>query len=339
MLLRDGRKISDFTVPYVVAEVNSSHNGDVDTAKKMIVAAKEAGCDCVKFQSWSTESLYSAAYYRTNPIARRIVGKFAMSREKLCECAAFCRECGVSFSSTPYSEAEAEELVAMGAPFVKIASMDIDNIPYLRFVAGMGVPIVLSTGMADMDEIRRAVETLRGSGCRDLALLHCVSIYPADPSTIHLNNIPMLRGEFPDCPVGFSDHTMGTEISVAATALGAAIIEKHLTLDKTKPGMDNNMAIEPVEMARLVGQCRCAAAALGSSIRVVSELELGQRRKMRRSVVSVRDLPAGHVLGRGDIGVKRPGDGIPASRLEEMYGRRLSRDVQADMTLFPEDVE
>lgn len=339
MLFRDGRKISDFTVPYVVAEVNSSHNGNVDTAKKMIVAAKEAGCDCVKFQSWSAESLYSASYYKANPIAKRIVGKFSMSREKLGECAAFCKDCGIAFSSTPYSEVEAEDIVAMGAPFVKIASMDIDNLVYLRFVAGMGVPVVLSTGMAEMDEIRRAVDVLCDSGCHDLALLHCISIYPAAPSTIHLNNIPMLRAAFPKCPIGFSDHTLGSEIAVAATAIGAAIIEKHLTLDKSKPGMDNNMAIEPDEMTRLVMQCRNAASALGSFDRVVSDREHEQRRKMRRSVIAVRDLPAGHVLERGDLGVKRPGDGIPACQLEVMYGQRLVRGVQSDMTLFPGDTE
>lgn len=337
MQLTNGRQILDYTAPYFIAEVNSSHNGNLDTAKAMIAAAKDAGCDCVKFQSWSAESLYSASYYKQNPIAKRIVQKFALSLEGLKECAAFCKECGISFSSTPYSELEAEELVAIGAPFLKVASMEINNLGYLRFLAGLQVPLVLSTGMADMDEVKRAVDVLRQSGCKDLALLHCVSIYPAEPSTIHLNNIVMLRKEFPDCPIGFSDHTLGTEISVAATALGAAIIEKHLTLDKSKPGMDNNMAIEPDEISSLVTQCRHVAAALGSYERVVSDMEIEQRKKMRRSVIVVRDLQAGHILERCDLSVKRPGDGIPADKVDCLAGKRLLHDVQADTLLSPDD--
>ena len=262
-----------------------------------------------------------------------------MSWEKLKECASYCKECGIDFSSTPYSEAEAEELVSMGAPFLKIASMEINNLGYLGFLAGLKVPLVLSTGMADIDEVKRAVEVLRQAGCQDLALLHCVSIYPAEPSTIHLNNLLMLRREFPDCPVGFSDHTLGTEISVAATALGSSLIEKHLTLDKSKPGMDNNMAIEPDEMACLVAQCKRTASALGNYERVVSDLEIEQRKKMRRSVIAVRNLPAGHVLAPGDLAVKRPGDGIPADKLDGLTGKRLLRDVQADMLLSSEDIE
>lgn len=338
MTLRDGRIIGNYQKPYVIAEVNSSHNGDVETAKRMIKAAKDAGCSCVKFQSWSAETLYSKTYYKANPIARRIVDKFALSEDELKECATYCKEVGVSFSSTPYSEAEVDALLNMGAPYIKIASMDINNYGYLKYIAETKAPIILSTGMAEMDEVRKAVDIIKTAGNDKLALLHCISIYPAAANTIHLNNIPMLQREFPDCPVGFSDHTLGTEIACAATALGVAIIEKHLTLDKTKPGMDNNMAIEPDEMALLVKNCENVFEAMGTKTRIVSDAEYEQRKKMRRSVIANRNITAGEILRKEDLGGKRPGDGIPIDRLETLIGKKATRDIEADTLIMQEDV-
>lgn len=338
MMLRDGNIIGNYRKPYVIAEVNSSHNGDVETAKKMIKAAKDAGCSCVKFQSWSAQTLYSKTYYKANPIAQRIVAKFALSEDELKECAAYCQEVGISFSSTPYSEAEVDALLNMGAPYIKIASMDINNYGYLKYIAETKAPIILSTGMAEMDEVRRAVDIIKTAGNDKLALLHCISIYPAAANTIHLNNIPMLQTEFPDCPVGFSDHTLGTEIACAATAFGAAIIEKHLTLDKTKPGMDNNMAIEPDEMALLVKNCENVFEAMGSKTRIVSDAEYKQRKKMRRSVIVNRNIVVGEILKKEDLGGKRPGNGIPIDKLETLIGKKAVREIEADTLLTQEDI-
>lgn len=337
MTLRDGNVIGNYQKPYVIAEVNSSHNGDVGTAERMIKAAKDAGCHCVKFQSWSAQTLYSKTYYKANPIAQRIVAKFALSEDKLKECAAYCKDVGIAFSSTPYSEAEVDALLNMGVPYIKIASMDINNYGYLKYIAETKAPIILSTGMAEIEEIKKAVEIIKTAGNDRLALLHCISIYPAAANTIHLNNIAMLQSEFPDCPVGFSDHTLGTEIACAATALGAAIIEKHLTLDKTKPGMDNNMAIEPDEMAMLVKNCVNVYEAMGSKARIVSDAEYEQRKKMRRSVIAAADLKAGTVLSLTDLSAKRPGDGISVDQLETLVGKTLNHDVEADTLLKPED--
>ena len=257
VVLRDGTVIKDYAVPYIIAEINSSHNGRVETARKMIETAKEIGVSCVKFQSWSADSLYSESYYAGNPIARRIVQKFSLNEEQLGELADYCAEIGISFSSTPYSRREVDFLLERcRAPFIKIASMDINNPEYLKYIAGTGAPIILSTGMAETAEVERAVKTLEDAGNPNIILLHCISIYPAAPSTIHLNNIAGLREAFPGCPVGFSDHTLGIETACAATALGAAVIEKHFTLDKTKMGMDNNMATEPDEFARMIQCCR-----------------------------------------------------------------------------------
>lgn len=335
--LADGRKIGDYRQPYFVAEVNSSHNGNVETAKQMIDEAKRIGCDCVKFQSWSAESLYSATYYQENPIAKRIVGKFAMSEEALGELAEYCKKIEIAFSSTPYCKKEVDFLVDVcKVPFVKIASMDINNYPYIHYIAEKGVPIVLATGMADLEEIRKAVATVEDTGNKNLCLLHCISIYPPETQTIHLNNILGLREEFASYPIGFSDHSLGTEMPVAATALGAVYIEKHFTLDKKKMGMDNNMAMEPDEFENMVTCCHRVFDAMGGYERMLGEAELAQRDKMRRSVVVTRDLKKGTVLKENDLDVKRPGTGILPEKMPELVGKVLTEDVMADQILTEE---
>ena len=337
-ILRDSTVIGDFMKPYIVAEVNTSHNGNMEAAKEMIDRAKEAGCSCVKFQSWSKESLYSKTYYDENPIAKRIVQKFAFSEAQLMEVARYCKERGIAFSSTPYSEAEVDFLVdKCDAPYIKVASMDLNNYPFLEYIASRGVPIVLATGMGAMEEIRKAVKTVANTGNKNLCLLHCISIYPPEISTIHLNNILGLRNEFPDYPVGFSDHSLGTEMATAAVALGAAMIEKHFTLDRKKIGMDNQMATEPEEMAKLVQHCQNVHAALGNTERIVLPAEMEQRKKMRRSVIATRDLPAGTRLTKADLSAKRPGTGLPPEKINELIGKVLIRDVQADMLISDAD--
>lgn len=340
ILLRSGRELSDYGRPYFVAEVNSSHNGNVEVARQMIDAAAEAGCDCVKFQSWSAESLYSQSYYKDNPIARRIVAKFSLTAEQLKDMAEYARSKGIDFSSTPYSREEVDYLIdECQAPFVKIASMDLNNLKYLRYIAAKGVPIVLSTGMSTMEEIKRAVNTIEGEGNKQVCLLHCISIYPPEFDTIHLNNILGLREAFPDYPIGFSDHSYGVEMAVAATAFGAALIEKHLTLDSKKIGMDNQMATEPEEMGQMVRCCLNTHIALGNKERVVRKAEQEQMEKMRRSIVLTKDLAAGHILTAEDLDAKRPGTGIPADEIDALVGKKLVKDVQADILLQRDDFE
>lgn len=336
--LLSGRELTDYGMPYFVAEVNSSHNGNVEVAKQMIDAAVEAGCDCVKFQSWSTESLYSATYYKANPISKRMVTKFSLTAEQLKNMALYCNSKGIDFSSTPYSCAEVDFLIEeCHAPFVKIASMDLNNLKYLRYIGKKNVPIVLSTGMSTMEEIRRAVKTIEETGNRSICLLHCISIYPPKTETIHLNNILGLREEFTNYPIGFSDHSKGVEMAVASTALGAALIEKHLTLDSKKIGMDNQMATEPEEMKKMVDCCINTFTAMGHKERVVLQDEQEMMEKMRRSVILTSDLKAGHVLTINDLDAKRPGTGIPADQIDSLVGKTLVRDVEGDTLLSVED--
>lgn len=326
--LRNGRVLGDSQPPYVVAELNSSHNGNTETARQMIDAAKECGCDCVKFQSWSAESLYADEYYKANPISKRIVTKFSLSEEQLAELAAYCEEVGIDFSSTPYSNEEVDFLAERtNAPFIKIASMEINNYPFLRYIAKKGLPIVLSTGMSTIEEIRKAVDVIEEAGNRKLCILHCVSVYPAASEIINLRNMTMLQKEFPDYVIGYSDHTIGSEVAAASVALGAGLIEKHFTLDNKKMGMDNNMATEPAEMKALVDACKSVFAALGSEERKLLPGEEEQRLKMRRSLVSARDIACGEILTEGDIIAKRPGDGIPPEYIGELIGKKVNTDI------------
>ncbi|MBO5474033.1 MAG: N-acetylneuraminate synthase family protein [Lachnospiraceae bacterium] len=337
VVFTNGREIGNGNRPYIIAEVNSSHNGSVELAKKMIDASVDAGCSCVKFQSWSTESLYSKTYYDENPIAKRFVKKFSLNEEKLLEVMNYCRRKGIDFSSTPYSNREVDFLVNHDVPYIKIASMEINNYPFLKYIASKQMPIILSTGMSDFEEIRKAVSIIESTGNHKICLLHCISIYPAEPEIINLNNIKMLKNEFPEYPIGFSDHSLGMELACAAIALGADIIEKHLTLDKNRIGMDNQMAIEPGEMNNLVAFCNNVWAAMGSYERLVSDAEIEQRTKMRRSLIYTRDMSAGEIITENDVYAKRPGTGISPDRVNSVIGNILIRDIREDTLICSSD--
>lgn len=337
-VFRNNTEIEDYAPPYFVVEVNSSHNGDMDTAIKMVDAAVRIGGDCVKFQSWSADTLYSKTYYESNPVAKRFASKFSLSPGQLKELAGYCHGCGIDFSSTPYSEREVDFMIEeCNAPFIKIASMEINNLPFLRYIGKSEMPVVLSTGMSSYDEVKRAVEVLINSGTSNMVILHCISIYPAEVETVNLNNILGLRDMYPQYPIGFSDHTYGDQAAVAAVALGSALIEKHMTLDRSKVGMDNGMATEPDELKTLIKKCRQIQQAMGRRDRVVSLPELGQRKNMRRSIVASRNLKKGAVIGNGDITAKRPGTGISPDKMDDIVGKTIQRDIEADTLIYDGD--
>ena len=327
--LKGGGIIGKGYNPYIIAEMNSSHNGNLERAKEMILSAKECGCDCVKFQSWTEDSLYSDEYYQRNPISQRIVKKFSLSEENLRLLSHFCRDIEIDFSSTPYSDQEVDFLTdEIKVPFVKISSMEINNYRFLDYIGKKGVPIILSTGMSSFDEIKDAVKTIEETGNTSICILHCVSMYPVDPSLVNLNNIKMLQKEFPEYPIGYSDHTIGAEVAVAAIATGACVIEKHFTLDNSKMGMDNNMATEPKDMKCLVDACHKVYGAMGSFERIVTDFDIEQRVKMRRSLVAAHDIKAGTVLKSTDIEAKRPGDGFSPNKCRWIIGRTIINDIK-----------
>jgi len=338
--LRNGTVIGDFEKPYIVAELNTSHNGNVATAMEMIKKAKEIGCSCVKFQSWTQDSLYSKTYYKDNPIAKRIFDKFSFSEKQLLTVAQYSKECDIDFASTPYSKKEVDFLMEKcEVPYIKIASMDLNNIPFINYIARTRTPIVLATGMGSIDEIEKAIHTIEDSGNSNICLLHCVSIYPSKISTIRLYNILGLREEFPSYPIGFSDHSLGIEMASAATALGSAMIEKHFTLDSKKIGMDNQIAIEPEAMEQLIKNCLNIQVALGGMERIVSGDELEQRKKMRRSIVATKNLKTGEILKVEDMNVKRPGIGISPERLEDLIGKTLINDIEEDYLILENNIK
>jgi sialic acid synthase SpsE len=337
--LRGSTILEDFGRPYIVAEVNTSHFGDINIAKKMIETIKNAGCDCVKFQSWTTETLYSTSYYKENPIAKRFVDRLSFSRDELKELSSYSKRIGIDFCSTPYSHKEVDFLVSeQNVPYIKVASMDLNNYRFLSYIASTGTPIVLSTGMSEMDEIKKAVKTIEAEGNQNICILHCVSIYPPELSTINLKNIIGLRDAFPNYPIGYSDHSGGIEIASASVVFGACMIEKHFTLDKKKIGMDNQMALEPDEMELLVKNCQNVQKSLGNAQRVVLPAEIEQRNVMRRSIVSKKDLKAGNKIKLDDLDAKRPGTGFPPQMIHELVGKTLANDVKCDMLLNEDDI-
>jgi N-acetylneuraminate synthase len=205
--------------------------------------------------------------------------------------------------------------------------MEINNLPYLKYIGSKGIPIVLSTGMSTIDEIINAVRAIETTGNKQLCILHCVSVYPAPAEIINLNNMVMLQEKFPNYVVGYSDHTIGYEVATASIALGAALVEKHFTLDNKKMGMDNNMATEPAEMKSLVNACHSVYSAMGSKERILLDGEEEQRLKMRRSLVATRDIHVGETLSTDDIEAKRPGDGITPDHLDDILGRIVNTDI------------
>ncbi|MEZ5543313.1 MAG: N-acetylneuraminate synthase family protein [Pseudomonadota bacterium] len=328
--------------PYVIAEIGSNHNGDMDLCRRLIDAAADAGAHAVKFQSWTDKSLIAREEYNRNTeysdkkkhfgSLEDMVRAYQFTEAQHREALEYCRKRNVVFCSSPFSEEETDLLEQLGVPFFKIASMDINNLPFLRYVARKQRPMILSTGMATLAEIEQAVETVRGEGNDAIVLLHCISIYPPEISTINLRNIPMLEQVF-DMPVGFSDHSLGTAIPLAAVALGACLIEKHFTIDKDMPGWDHAISADPEEMHVITAEGRNIFDALGSSARIVSPAEQAKRGKFRRSLVARADLPAGHVLTDADLTAKRPGTGIAPSEQQYVVGRKLANAVAEDQVL------
>lgn len=324
--------------PYVIAEIGANHNGDMEQARAHIRAAKAAGADAAKFQSWGT-GLFAKSVYAANAELKAAVEAYAVDAGDLAELAAYCRETGIDFASTPCSTTEIVALDALDPPFIKIASMDLNNDRMLTDAARLERPIVLSTGFGTMADIEHALATLEGVGHTDTVLLHCVALYPPpSDDMVNLRNMETLRDAF-GYPVGFSDHTVGVEITLAAIALGAALIEKHFTLDKTLPGWDHAVSADPADMAIITSAARRIPAALGTRRRVVSEAEQKNAAAMRRSVVAARDIRAGEVLTEVHLEYRRPGTGISPNEVHRLLGRVARHDIAADTLLSEDDVE
>lgn len=341
MIVINGKEIANYSTPYIIAEIGANHNGDMELAKKIIDKAVECGVDAVKFQSWTNKSLISRSEYEKNQryddspkkhfgSLEEMVEKYYLRREQHFLLKEYCDQKGVQFCSTPFSNEEVDLLEELEVPFYKVASMDINNYRLLKYIGEKGKPVILSTGMSTIAEIDNAVKVIEKTGNKKIIILHCVSLYPPEPEDIHLNNILLLQKMYPNYPIGFSDHTIGTSVPIASVALGAAVIEKHFTLDKDLPGWDHEISADPEEMKYIVEESKIVSKALGNYHRTVTETEEEKKLKFRRSIVVTRDMRKGEVIEESDITFKRPGTHISPDQMQYVIGRKLNRDLSED---------
>lgn len=348
--LTDKKLVYNFCEPYIIAELGSNHNGDMELAKKLILAAKEAGADCVKFQSWTKDTIFSKRKYEENFFLsddyrnrndynlEQIVEKFQITEEQLKEMKEFSDKIGIDCISTPFSKREVDFLVdKLNVPFIKIASMDVNNYPFLEYVAKKNKPIVISTGLSELYEIDKAIRTIENTGNDQIVILHCVSIYPPKDEEVNLNNITTLQNIY-DYPIGYSDHTLGATIALASVVKGACIIEKHFTLDKNMFGWDHKVSADSEDLKTICAESKRIYKAMGNK-RIYREENDERVVEFRRSIVLTRNMKKGEIITEKDIDFKRPGRGIEPGYANIIIGRKLNKDLKYDDIITFEDFE
>lgn len=318
-----GKKIGGDCPAFMIAEAGLNHNGDVRLARDLIAAAKDCGADAVKFQTFDT-----GEFIANNSPYFDIFKNSELSRDDFIGLKDYADSLDVLFLSTPFDFESVDLLDEIGAPAYKVASCDLTNLPFLRYIAGKQKPILLSTGAGSIGEMFSAIEAIEGEGNGDIALFHCIARYPAKPEEMNLRNIPYMAAVF-GVPIGLSDHTLGVDIPLASIAVGAKMVEKHFTLDKEMPGPDHKLSATPEEFRRMVETTRIIESAMGVP-RTLPSGNDADRIMIRRSLTARRDIPAGTVLAREMIAIKRPGDGIPPFLLESLLGRRTIVEIKRD---------
>lgn len=331
------KEVFNFCTPYVIAEIGANHNGDMSLAKEMIAAAKKSGADCVKFQSWTKDGLFSKAMLKNNPELEAMLDKFSISENQLIELKNFTDKIGIDLISTPFSNNDVDFLIdKLKAPFIKVASMDLNNYSFLEYIAKKNLPIVLSTGLSELYEIDKAIKTIENAGNNSIVILHCVSEYPPKDEAINLNNIETLQKIYP-YPIGFSDHSLGFSVALAATAKGACVIEKHFTIDKELPGWDHKISACPEELTIICQESKKVNKALGEH-RIVYEESNDKKVAFRRSAVAGRNIKAGESIDSDDVVFKRPGSGIPPEFKHFLVGRKAIKNIDEGSILKLEDL-
>lgn len=332
----------------IIAEAGVNHNGSLARAREMVLAAKEAGADYVKFQTAVPELVISSIAEKAD-YQKETTGNDE-SQLDMCkalhlplndyhELKALCQEVGIGFMSTPFDLVSIDFLAELGQDYCKVPSGEITNLPYLRRIAEKGIPVILSTGMSTLPEIETALRILTGTDKQyksesrltldDISVLHCNTQYPTPYCDVNLRAMLTLRNQL-GVRIGYSDHTCGIEVPIAAVAMGAQIIEKHFTLDKNLPGPDHKASLTPTELREMVSAIRNIEKALGSTQKVVSPSENGNIAIARKSIVAARDIKAGEVFTDENITVKRPGNGLSPMRWDEVIGTHAKRDFKFD---------
>ena len=323
---------------FIVAEIGVNHNGSVKTAKKLVDAAKEAGADAVKFQAFSTERLVTryaekAGYQKetTDPKKSQyaMLKKLELGDAEIEELHDYAEKRKIIFLSSAFDLGSVDLLDRLKVPAFKIASGEITNLPLLRYTARKKRPIILSTGLSTMQEIGEALEVFTEKGIEDIILLHCITSYPAKTEEANLKVMDLLRRKF-GFPVGFSDHTLGIVVPIAAVALGAAMIEKHFTLDKKLPGPDQRASLEPGEFKQMVTAIHDVERALGNGVKKLAAEEEEIKKAARRSIVAKVKIRKGTVIRENMLDFKRPGIGLEPKNLHKIVGKRAGKDIEAD---------
>ncbi|MBR1629448.1 MAG: N-acetylneuraminate synthase [Lachnospiraceae bacterium] len=324
---------------FIIAEAGVNHNGDLPTALEMVRVAKECGVDAVKFQTFQVDELVSenaamADYQKKNLASehtnsqKEMLSRLALEDSDFGKIADFCGEIGIRFLSTPF-DVESIHFLSPMQDLWKIPSGSVTDYPYLVEVAKTGKEIILSTGMCTMDEVHEAWDVLKKNGCGEITLLHCTTEYPAPLETVNLKAMHTLQDEF-GCPVGYSDHTKGIEVPIAAVAMGATVIEKHFTLDRNMEGPDHAASLEPKELKAMVDAIRSVETAIGDGRKNPSEAELKNRIAARKSIVAKCDIACGDILSEENLTTKRPGNGISPMLWNEVIGKKAIRDFKMD---------
>ena len=335
--------ISNYGKPYIIAEIGANHNGDMILAKKMIEIAANAGADCVKFQSWSVNSVFSKKVYEDNYFLnddyrdredtnlKDIVEKFSISEEQLLEMKKYCDELNIDCMSTPFSKEEVDFLIDdLEASFIKVASMDLNNYPLLKYFAQKKVPLIISTGLNELYEIDKAIKTIEETGNTNIIILHCVSIYPPENYEVNLKRITTLQQMYPDYPIGFSDHSLGSALPIASVALGACIIEKHIILDRSHPTADAPFSLTGEEFNMLVKSARAVREAIGNASMAFGKSSAEKTsKKWRRSIFVVKNIKKGEPFVKGEnVRSIRPADGLHTRHWDLVLGSTAACDIK-----------
>lgn len=323
---------------FIIAEAGVNHNGKIGLAKKLIDVAVKCGADAVKFQTFTAELLVTRtaeqAAYQSKNIGKtetqyKMLKRLELSEQDHYVLRDYCKEKNIIFLSTPFSEKDVDFLEIVGVPAYKISSGDLTALPLLRHVAKKRKPMIISSGMSTLEEIRAAIKTIKKEGSRDLVILHCTSNYPADPANLNLRAIKTIKEEF-GALVGYSDHSEGNLASLLAVALGACVIEKHFTFDKAMAGPDHKASLNPAELENFVKSIRQAEVMLGSSEKKCSLEEENSKISGRKSIVAASDIPAGAAITKDDLIMKRPGSGISPAEIKEVIGKSAKMNILKD---------
>ena len=331
---------------FIIAEAGVNHNGDLLLAFKMIDKAVESGVDAIKFQSFAaerlvTEGLDMSDYQKENMQSDitqfEMLKRLEIGSDKMLKMIEYADSKNIMLFSTPFDRDSVDFLVKTRRPFIKIDSGAITDIPFLEYVSKQGIPLIISTGGATMEEVREAVDIV--SRCNEkITLLHCTSIYPAKYEEVNLLAMKEMMKEFA-CPIGYSDHTLGIEVSIAAAALGAVVIEKHFTLDRTLEGPDHKASIEPHELQEMVKSIRNVEKALGHGKKIPLPEEERNMLFGRRSIIAAEDLNKGDRITEDKVVIKRPGTGLLPKYLKTVIGKRVLRDIEYDSPIMETDIE